>query len=396
MNQGFSAYYGGGLKAAATTLYKNKNLLKYYAYLMMNLLARVTILPAVLFDLIAVRQARQVYDDKRLQLCTSFRAAEKGKTLGTMLLVRVMQVLMLLAGIAIAAIVGGVVGLLGSFVAWKAGVAHSTGRLFFYIPIAALSALTAIVLLLFFAPSAYIVEQNEGFGMAGVLEVSFDTMRKRGAFTHFMHHFVSLLVHGAFVGGIFVLYRISAAKQGGAAVALLIGAVVLGIAYLLLGPLFTLAPRVADYCLMEDISLDPSNRAKHAKRIMISRSSKGDRDYGHDKKLLALFDADDAPIADTQVHENMEEASEAFESFSRAEKEAPAPKAPPVAESVVERADEEPVEATTEERVEVTEEAPTEAVEPTPKKAKGKRKAEKTEQTAQDAGEQANDTGDDL
>ena len=325
MNQGFAVYYGGGLKAAAATLYKNKNWFKYYAYLIMNLLARLTILPGVLFDLIAVRQARYVYDEKRLQLCTSFRAAEKGKSLGTMLLVRVMQVLMLLAGVLIAAVAGGVVGLVGAVVAWKAGVSLSAVRLFFYVPIVALCALTALVLLLFFAPSAYIVEQNEGFGMAGVLEVSFDTMRQRGAFTHFLHHFVSLLMKGAFLGVIFVLYRVSAGQAGALSIALLAGAGVVGLVYLVLAPLFTLASRVADYCLLEDISLDPSNRAKHAKRVCISRSSKHDRDYGHDKKLLSLFDADDATVVDTALHEGLEEAAEAAESYSRTGTEAEAP-----------------------------------------------------------------------
>ena len=400
MNQGFATYYGGGLKAAAATLYKNKNWLKYYAYLLMNLLARITILPAVLFDLISVRQAQHAHEDGRLQLCASFRAAEKGKSLGTMLLVRVLEVLMLLAGVVIAAILGGVIGLCGALVAWKANASLVTVRLFFAIPPLALCALTLLVLLLFFAPSAYIVEKNPGFGMAGVLEVSFDTMRKRGAFTHFMHHFVSLLLHGVFLGALYVLYRAAQGQQGAVAIALVAGAAVLGLAYLVLAPLFTLAPRIADYCLLEDISLDPSNRAKHAKRVCISRSSVNDRDHGHDKKLLALFDSDECALPDAQMREDLAEAAETYEDFAREEREVPkAPPEPPREEVESEPMVEPAVESATEAAVEAevppeVEEAPKEAreaAEEAPKKAKGKKKAAKGESV-----QTTDDTGDDL
>ena len=336
MNRGFITYYSEGLKAAAKTLYKNKNLPVYWVYLLMNLLARLTLFPAVLFDLVAVRQAKYAYEEGRLSLCASFRAAEKGKSLGPMLLVRFEQFLMIASAVAIAALVGGALGFCGALIAQEAEAEAIVMQLLFVIPLLVFGVLTACLMILFFAPSSYTVDKNYGFGMAGVLETSFDTMKERGKWTHFLHHFVALLVKGAVLGGIFGLCYAASENSGGVAIAFIVLAVLLSIVFLVFAPLFTLAPRVADYLLMEDISLDPSNRAKHAKTVCISRSTGSSRDYGHDKKLLELFDADgndaDYYAYDSAARrQSAKEASEAFDSFVATAQEQPVAPATPEA-----------------------------------------------------------------
>lgn len=418
MNRGFTTYYSTGFGAAAKTLYSHKNLFRYYVYWLMELLARITILPGVLFDLIAVRQVKHVRDEAQLNLCASFRAAEKGKSLGTMLLVRVMQFLMLVAVVAIAGILGGCIGLLGSFVASKAGASDTVVQLFLSIPPCVTAGLAAIVTVLYFAPSAYTVDRNEGFGMAGVLTVCFDTMKQRGKLTHFLHHFVSLLVKGLIVGALFGIRYLTTQTDGVATIILIVVAVLLVLAYLVFAPLFTLAARVADYCLMEDISLDPFNRAKHAKAVCISRSVANDRDYGHDKKLLELFDSDGASpdyfaYDSDERRQSASTANENYESFVRKEpvKETPEESAPTfaaeeVAETVAEQTppesdaagepstpEGEQATAPTSEPSAQAEKKPTKKTRTSASKLK-RTTAEKTEQASEPATK--NETGDDL
>ncbi len=295
MNRGFGFYFGHAMKSSCKTLWHKGNLLKYLAWVIMELLTPFTLVLGAMFSLANVRQAKIAERENTIDVPQSFKVACRAKPFWTMLLATVLEALIFIAGVLLIGLATLMLGAIGYAIClFISDVEPALIIAIFCIPGGLMLAVYSVIMPILLAPTAYIIETNPDIGAADAISICFNTMKSRGKGTYFLTNFVTLLIEGAILG-------LGAAAE--VVIALFVNdirlAVVLGIlaglifavGFMLVAPMFSLARKISQKSLFEDIVLDPVNASKRTDGINIRRCKGVKFDPAeYENELALLFD----------------------------------------------------------------------------------------------------------
>ena len=334
MNRGFGFYFGHAIKSSCKTLWHKGNLLKYWAWVIMELLAPFTLVLGAMFSLANVRQAKIAERENTLDIPQSFKVACRAKPFWTMFLATVLEALIFLAGVLLIGVATLLLGAIGYAISlFVSDVEPMLIIMIFCVPGGLMLLVYSVIMPILLAPTAYVIETNPDIGAADAISICFNTMKSRGKGTYFLTVFVTLLIEGAILG-------LGAAAE--VAIALFVEdirlAVVLGIlvgivvfvGFALVAPMFSLARKISQKDLFEDIVLDPVNASKHTSGVNIKKCKGVKFDPAeYENELALLFDetySDRVPVPENPAALRKKKLDErtAARAASYAKTEAPA------------------------------------------------------------------------
>lgn len=294
MNKGFAYYFRQAFKISAKTVWKNKNLLKSVLYFFTSLVARLTVILGAMVSLADVRQAKIAKNQQKIDIPQSFNKASQ-KPLWTMVVASVLEFLMYIGGVLLVSIVCGAIFGLGLIIAEFVGRAnYSLICIIFAVPCLIIYAVYTIIVLIMFAPTAYVIDSNPSISAGDAVSVCISSMKYRGKTTTFMCVFIPALIIGAVAGvcaGGFALVISLFAGNSLIIPLMLLWGIVSAVLLGLTVPTFNMTGNLALVLLYEDIALDPVNAQKRTAGINIKKISgaRVDREEIADN-LTALFD----------------------------------------------------------------------------------------------------------
>lgn len=294
MNKGFAYYFRQAFKISAKTVWKNKNLLKSVLYFFTSLVARLTVILGAMVSLADVRQAKIAKNQQKIDIPQSFNKASQ-KPLWTMVVASVLEFLMYIGGFLLVSIVCGAIFGLGLIIAEFVGRAnYSLICIIFAVPCLIIYAVYTIIVLIMFAPTAYVIDSNPSISAGDAVSVCISSMKYRGKTTTFMCVFIPALIIGAVAGvcaGGFALVISLFAGNSLIIPLMLLWGIVSAVLLGLTVPTFNMTGNLALVLLYEDIALDPVNAQKRTAGINIKKISgaRVDREEIADN-LTALFD----------------------------------------------------------------------------------------------------------
>ncbi len=294
MNKGFAYYFRQAFKISAKTVWKNKNLLKSVLYFFTSLVARLTGILGAMVSLADVRQAKIAKNQQKIDIPQSFNKASQ-KPLWTMVVASVLEFLMYIGGFLLVSIVCGAIFGLGLLIAEFVGRAnYSLICIIFAVPCLIIYAVYTIIVLIMFAPTAYVIDSNPSISAGDAVSVCISSMKYRGKTTTFMCVFIPALIIGAVAGvcaGGFALFASLFAGNSLIIPVMLLWGIVSAVLLGLTVPTFNMTGNLSLVLLYEDIALDPVNAQKRTAGINIKKISgaRVDREEIADN-LTALFD----------------------------------------------------------------------------------------------------------
>lgn len=334
MNRGFGFYFGNAMKSSCKTLWHKGNLLKYLAWVIMELLAPFTLVLGAMFSLANVRQAKIAERENTIDVPQSFKVACRAKPFWTMFLATVLEALIFIAGVLLIGVATMLLGAIGYAISlFVSEVEPMLIIMIFCVPGGLMLLVYSVIMPILLAPTAYVIETNPDIGAADAISICFNTMKSRGKATYFLTNFVTLLIECAILG-------LGAAAE--VAIALFVDdirlAVVLGIlvgivvfvGFALVAPMFSLARKISQKNLFEDIVLDPVNASKHTDGVNIKRCKGVKFDPAeYENELALLFDetySDRVPVPENPAALRKKKLDErtAARAASYAKTEAPA------------------------------------------------------------------------
>ncbi|MDE6667029.1 MAG: hypothetical protein K2K38_01620 [Clostridia bacterium] len=307
MNRGFGFYFGHAIKSSARTLWHKGNLFKYFVWVVMELLCPFTVILWPMFALANVRQAKIAERENTVDIPQSFKVACKLKPCWTMILATVLEALIFLAGVILIGVAGGLLSAVGYVVSiFVSALPPQIIMLIFVAPAVLVFLVYCIIMPMLFAPTAYIIETNPDLGASDAISICFNTMKSRGKGTLFLNYLIPALVEGAILGllaGIEIVLGFFVNDLGLAvALAILVG-IIFFVAFALVVPMFTLARKISNKSLFEDIALDPVNAYKRTSGVNIERCKGVKFDPAeYENELSSLFDetfSDRVPVPET-------------------------------------------------------------------------------------------------
>ena len=314
MNRGFAFYFKNALKSSASTIWKGKHALKVWAYFLVELVARITIIFSAYFDLADIRQAK-LAQEGRADIPETLKVAAKGKPAGTMILAIIAEAFIFLGGALLIAAATGILYLIGYIVSGLVTVPWYTVYLF-CVPGGLALLVYATVMVLILSPTPYIIETNPELSVSEVIKICFETMKGRGKLTAFLNFFIPTILELIMVaicgGGGYAVYLFVPLRYKFIAYA---GCIILSAVLLLLTvPMFDLAKKIAQKSLFADIALDPANGNKRTAGINIKNCNGIKFQKSEIKEnLAALFDetqSDSVPAPDSPARRKIKEQAE--------------------------------------------------------------------------------------
>lgn len=295
MNRGFGFYFGHAIKSSCKTLWHKGNLLKYWAWVIMELLAPFTLVLGAMFSLANVRQAKIAERENTVDVPQSFKVACRAKPFWTMFLATVLEALIFIAGVLLIGVATVLLGAIGYAISlFVSEVEPMLIIMIFCVPGGLMLLVYSLIMPILLAPTAYVLETNPDIGAADAISICFNTMKSRGKGTYFLTVFVTLLIEGAILGlgvGIeFVLLAFVEDAQLALVLMILVG-IIIFVGFALVAPMFSLARKISQKNLFEDIVLDPVNASKHTDGVNI-RKCKGVKfdPAEYENELALLFD----------------------------------------------------------------------------------------------------------
>ncbi|MDE7082447.1 MAG: DUF975 family protein [Clostridia bacterium] len=295
MNRGFGFYFGHAMRSSVTTLWHKGNLLKYFAWVIMELIASVTFVLPAMFSLANVRQAKIAQRENTVDVPQSFKVACRAKPFWTMFLAVVLEALIFIAGLMLIGVASALLGAVGYVIAlFVSTVEPLIIILIFLAPGALVSLVYCIIMPILLAPTAYVIETNPEIGAADAISICFNTMKSRGKFTCFLNVFIPALVECAIIGLCAAIELVLAIFITDIRLGVVLGilvALIFFVAFVLIAPMFALARKIANQSLFEDIVLDPVNASKRTSGVNI-RKCKGVKfdPAEYENELSLLFD----------------------------------------------------------------------------------------------------------
>lgn len=275
MNHGFATYFRGGIKASATTIYKNKGFLLVWLYTVLSLIGKCTIVLAPMFILADVRQAKLTHAENRAHVAQNFRVACKANALGALYGAFVLEGLIILAGIVLIAIPTAFLAGFGMLVSTLVPSFPLQYMLIIFCAPGGLAAVVYIIaMLIYFAPTPYIVESNPGISAAAAVSASFKTMRRCGKWTFVLSTVLPMMIISAICSTGWGIFTSAGIFLHGSTLGMAVNLVLMMIfaaIVLCVFPIFDLARKVAVKSLFDDICLDPVNAGKHTSGVNIKK-----------------------------------------------------------------------------------------------------------------------------
>ena len=296
VNRGFQNYFKTAMRSATSAILKGGKIFRYYAYHCVSLIGYLIPLLNAIFPVANVRHAKIVKEEGQMPFARAFGGIDTGNAFGTAMLTFLIKYLIILGGVVVIGLIGGLLFVIGGFIASVTNMSQpQLLQIIFAAPAAIAEVIYVIVMLITYAPAAYIVDSNTNMRATEVLAASAETMRRDGKRTYFLNVFIPMLIRVAYVG--LVTAVIYALMQIGNYDVRVWSCVVVGIItlipYLIFSPVLTLTTAIANNSLYEDIALDPASMSVSTKGVMIKRCSINNSlaDKGRDSNLEALFDS---------------------------------------------------------------------------------------------------------
>lgn len=298
MNRGFIIYFKEALSASFKTIVKNKGHLKFYLYFFLELLARVLIVPGVLFDVANARFAKTVKNEKQVKILDSFKNASKGKAILDALVASTLKGLIFLAGVLVIALFTAVLFLLGFSIGYLTGDINKVFLFGIYFCIPGALVLIGYLLLFpfFYSAYGYIIDTDKSTSGGEALSKSFETFRRKGKLTLLLNNLVPLLAVAVFGGLVFLLYilllNVHAANMTAFTAFLVMFILFVGACVLVFFlPIVITTAKVANVLLYEDIVGDIINESKtvvgvKVKKYKVNKIDKDDVNAA----LVEMFD----------------------------------------------------------------------------------------------------------
>ena len=275
MNHGFKTYFRGGIKASASTIYKNKGFLLVWLYTVLSLIGKLTIVFAPVFILADIRQAKLTHAENRAHVAQNFRVACKANSLWAYYGALLLEGLIILAGIVLIAIPTAFLAGFGLLIGYMVPNFPMQYLLIIFCAPGALAALIYLIaMFIYFAPTAYIVESNPGISAAAAVSASFKTMRRCGKWTYVLSTVIPMLIFGVIMGFCTAFFTVPNFLFQGSVIGIIIQLVLMMITtavVLCVFPIFDLTRKVAVKSLFDDICLDPVNASKHTSGVNIQK-----------------------------------------------------------------------------------------------------------------------------
>lgn len=297
MNRGFGFYFGNAIKSSAKTLWHKGNLIKYFAWVIMELLSPFTVILGAMFSLANIRQAKIAERENTVDIPQSFKVACQAKPFWTMLLAIILEALIFIAGVILIGIAGGLLGAIGYVVScFVDTIDPEIIIMIFFAPSGLVLLVYCVIMTILMAPTAYVIETTPDIGAADAISICFNTMKSRGKGTCFLNYFIPALVEGAILGlGAVieaVLWLFVSVNDPTLYVVLaVLVAIIFFVAFALVAPMFALARKISNKSLFEDIVLDPVNASKHTSGVNIKKCKGVKFDPAeYENELALLFD----------------------------------------------------------------------------------------------------------
>ena len=185
--------------------------------------------------------------------------------------------------------------------------------LIFSAPSLPLAVLYVAISLLIFSPTAYLIVNNEDISVGETIGACYRSMINNGKMTVFLSCFISLLLKVLYlgavaVGGYFLLTLLIPEEYF--LIALIGWAVIFFVVYLLFAPVLTLANRVAQEHLFEDIVIDPVVCARINEKVNLAVCKGKKITTVTSQDLASLFDYTEDPY---RILEETERKSRTFD-----------------------------------------------------------------------------------
>lgn len=305
MNKGFAHYFRRALGISAGTVWKNKNVIKSMWYFFISLVARLTLFLGAMVSLADVRQARIAKAQRTVDIPQSLTKASQ-RSLWTMIVARVLELLIFLGGILLLSLVCGLIFSIGLLIAQFVGEDYITlVYAIFAVPCLIIYLVYTIIMVVMFAPTAYVIDANPNLSAGDAVSVCISSMKNRGKLTVFLCVIVPSLIMLAILGvcvGAFVLVALYA---GGEKFTLLLYILCGVLSVFVLGffvPVFNLGKNLSLVLLFEDIALDPVNAGKKTSGINIKRitGAKIDREEAPDNLEVLFSDEIEERIVESE------------------------------------------------------------------------------------------------
>lgn len=297
MNRGFGFYFGNAIKSSAKTLWHKGNLIKYFAWVIMELLSPFTVILGAMFSLANIRQAKIAERENTVDIPQSFKVACQAKPFWTMLLAIILEALIFIAGVILIGIAGGLLGAVGYVVScFVDTIDPEIIIMIFFAPSGLVLLVYCVIMTILMAPTAYVIETNPDIGAADAISICFNTMKSRGKGTCFLNYFIPALVEGAILGlgaviEVVLWLFVSVNDPTLYVVLAVLVAIIFFVAFALVAPMFALARKISNKSLFEDIVLDPVNASKHTSGVNIKKCKGVKFDPAeYENELALLFD----------------------------------------------------------------------------------------------------------
>lgn len=356
MNRGYKFYYRNALRQSGKAIIVNKGHLKYYIYLLIEMLARLTLIFSPLISLSNIALAKEIKNNGKVNPFKALSSSNTFKSFWAIVLAGILKFLMFLAGLIIFALLTAALGAVGLAIASLSNsIQPAACAILFALPGMIATVVYCIVYPIFFSPVTYIIETNPDLGYGKAMEICYKAMKEKGFFTYLAILLWPTLLNVAFAivnivigAGLILIFQQSKGFIFFAIVITMI--VVSALVYFL--PILDLTTRTAHVWLLEDIIDLQEKEVVQSTRGIYVKDFKSDKVGIENIKnnLIRLFDNTsdlDNEIEEETVKSDEEEVEQQEEvQVSNVEVvEAPA-------EEVVETPVEEVVEIPTEETVE--------------------------------------------
>ena len=117
MNRGYKFYYRNALRQSGKAIIVNKGHLKYYIYLLIEMLARLSLIFSPLISLSNIALAKEIKNNGKVNPFKALSSSNTFKSFWAIVLAEILKFLMFLAGLIIFALLTAALGAIGLAIA---------------------------------------------------------------------------------------------------------------------------------------------------------------------------------------------------------------------------------------------------------------------------------------
>lgn len=185
MNRGYKFYYRNALRQSGKAIIVNKGHLKYYIYLLIEMLARLSLIFSPLISLSNIALSKEIKNNGKVNPFKALSSSNTFKSFWAIVLAEILKFLMFLAGLIIFALLTAALGAIGLAIASLSNsIQPAACAILFALPGMIATVVYCIVYPIFFSPVTYIIETNPDLGYGKAMEICYKAMKEKGFFTY--------------------------------------------------------------------------------------------------------------------------------------------------------------------------------------------------------------------